>query len=259
MSQVRNAFAEEADDTLVEYRPVNAVAVAAFIVSLGSFLAVTDKFFLFIPIVAVILALVGFAVFAGSSRSLIGRRLCAVALCIGLFHATWIVGYEGLRRWFITSHAQPVVEEWIEYLRRGELYQAHQLTQEYFKRELAGVDLHAHYNNLEFEPGMTENEKQLFKDSSPGARFKEFTTQEPLKTIILEAPQAEFEFVRTEAYRRRKSDDIVADVFRMNYQREGQPLSLEFRVILIRQDLGEYFQAHWYVGRVTFTTEPLTF
>ena len=260
MSEARNAFTEEPEDTLENYRPINVVATIAFVVSLGSFLAVTDMFFLFIPVLAIILSLIGYAIFWTSSRQLVGRRLCAIALCIGLFVTTWLVGYQGMRRWFIIRQAAPIAQEWIEYVRRGELYKAHQLTLPFMKRELAETDLEKHYTKLDFQSGMSEAEQQLFKESAPMGKFKEFTSQEPLKTIIAEARQADFELVRTEVHRRSKKDqDIVAQVYRMNYQAKGNPQSLEFRVVLVRQDLGDYFQAHWYVGRVMFPSEPLTF
>jgi hypothetical protein len=243
-------FSDNYEDTLSEYRPLSALAVVAFLFSLLSFTAALSLFYLFVPFIAIVLAIIGFISILMSSRPVQGRTLCTIALCIGLFFVISRVSYEQLRASNLRDEASRITLEWLGYLKRGELYEAHQLTQKYYDREFPGVDLKTHYTVVEYR-GDGAQERRMAEDSSPRHAFHTFFDAEPMITITKHAADAEFKCLRTVSQSRGENrKDVLTQEFEMIYEENGQPQSLRFKVKTVREDLGSYFQAQWYITYV---------
>ena len=251
----KSRFAQEHEEELLDnYKPISALSIVALIFGVLGALTATKSFFMFLSILAIVLAVLAILRMSLSRQEMVGWTAAYLALGLGIFFCVSRVSYEQFRIQQISKDSVPIATDWLGYVSKGKMYQAHQLTLDYYDREFAGanlVKLYALYPRIKSD--MTSSEIEMSKESSKRGQYEKFCSEDPMKTIIEHAKkeETEFKFVRNvKHFRLKLKEDLVVQEWRMKYLLDGKPTVLEFRIRVRRVDLGMYFGAHWYIERV---------
>jgi hypothetical protein len=238
------------------YAPLSGLAIAAFILSLFTPVALYALGLAVLALLPVILGVLATINIRRASHPVKGGGLAAAGIVISIFFVTASAFGHTLIRQHLSKQAQVQFAKWIEVVERGDLYQAHELHRQYSKRQLPGTNLEAIYQK-EIDDSATQEEKtemesvMLSVDFSPKQEFTTFYDSAPVKDIVEHVQDAEFEFLRVQEAEFGRPDSEIAMLYRMTFPQGGVKRQIEFVVIMMRSryEGGEF---HWHVFDITF-------
>jgi hypothetical protein len=221
------------DDHLVTYRPVSRIAVASAVAGFSSVLALISPVLWFIPIVAILLAVVAL-VRISRHEAMWGVSFALAGIVLACLFGSWSATRLLTRQHIMFAHAQEFADDWFEQIRHGHLKEAHQLTLPYYERASAGVNLASYYR---------ESEEQL-------SIFEAYFTQSPLAEMKRAGEDAEYRFEGTDrATTVGRSDHLTLRYLFIPQDPQG---ALPIHITLARERW-ESDEAAWYVFGVTGT------
>lgn len=158
------------NEDLINYREPSRAAVVALLLGVLSIVVVLSVFFLLLPILAIVAALVALRNIS-QSEYLTGRGMALTGLALGAFWAALaIVGHQMEDR-AAKSAAQELSVPWVELLIDGRVMEAHQLMQHPGARVGPEGDLANHYESSETEKEGLES----FQSNPAIRRFEELS------------------------------------------------------------------------------------
>jgi hypothetical protein len=117
------------EQSLVEYRSISGLALAALGLGLASALFLTNPLLAPIPLLAITVALVSMRAIKTSGGQVMGRAPAIVGLCLATFFLGWGVASRFSRAMTLEAHAREFAEGWLKLVAEGDLQQADQLRQ----------------------------------------------------------------------------------------------------------------------------------
>lgn len=239
-----------------EYTPISGMAIAAFILSLFTPIALYAVGLAVLALLPVVIGVLASINMSRASHPVKGRGLAAMAVAISMFFVTASAFGHTMIRQHLSKQAQFHFAEWIEVVARGDLYQAHELHRQYSKRQLPGTNLEAIYSK-EIDDSATVEEKtemqsvMLSVDFSPKQEFTTFYDNPPVNDIVAHASDAEFKFLRVQEAKFGRPDSEIAMLYRMTFPQGGVKRQVDFVVIMMRSryEGGEF---HWHVFDISF-------
>lgn len=239
-----------------EYAPISGMAIAAFILSLFTPVALYAIGLAVLALLPVILGVLASVNIGRASHPIKGRGLATMSIAISMFFVTASAFGHTMIRQHLSKQAQIHFEEWIEVVARGDLHEAHELHRQYSKRQLPGTNLEAIYSK-EIDDSSTMEERtemesvMLSVDFSPKQEFTNFFDGVPVKDIVEHAADAEFKFLRVQEAKFGRPDSEIAMLYRMTFPQGGVKRQVDFIVIMMRSryEGGEF---HWHVFDVAF-------
>ena len=239
----------------IEYRPISGFAIAAFVLSLISAIALANVLMIFVPILAILLC--GAALFSiRNSQKVIGGNLAWAGIGVGCFVISlslsqfyWLES----SRW---TTARRHADTWLKLIQEGEQEQAHQLTLAVNERQTPDQDLSVYY----------APENSFPRRGTGGARQPQTEYQPywdswyPQKLILQDGTKGRFEFVGQGApVENRKNRDYYLLKYRY-YPADPElksvtaginnaivPCPIEFEIKMERAELGKPLGVQWQV------------
>ncbi len=135
------------EKAVTTYRSISVTAVLALLFGCASALALVHPFLWVIPAVAVVTAIFALRAIANEGANLAGRGLAIAGLILALFFGGWAPTRIVTRQWHLYRQARPYADQWLELLRAGKIYEAHQLMQAADERQKPGTSLEVFYKN----------------------------------------------------------------------------------------------------------------
>jgi hypothetical protein len=140
-------FSSNEAEALVEYEPIDRLALTALLLGIGSVVALIHPLLWALPILTIVLAVFALRRIRVQRRQS-GRSLAlwglGFALLFGSCAATWTISVNYL----MSSQARKCCDTWLNLLRDGDLYKAHQLTMRYEERLAMDESLEQFYQSV---------------------------------------------------------------------------------------------------------------
>lgn len=243
-------FSDLEPEQLGSYRPIHRLALVAIVVGIASAVSLIHPVFLVVPALGFILSLLALRQLPVSDQKQSGRALAILGVCFSLIFASWAFGREYSRQRYLFSHARQYAEEWLDLLRQGKLYEAHQLSMMEGRRLEPGESLEKHYTpapapNLtemnkkreDADPGSPEEMREMMKmmEPTPSDEFRAFTEREMIKRIRKLGPNCTFVFrANVTILKTAWETERVDQIFEAKGEIDGQPQSFLFKIQLER-------------------------
>ncbi len=225
------------DETAVStYRSISLAAVLALVFGCASALALIHPFLWVIPAVAVVIAIVALRGIAREGANLTGRGLAITGLVLALFFGSWAPTRIVTRQSHLYRQARPYADQWLELMRAGKLYEAHQLMQIAGERQKPGSSLEVFYKNS------SDARKQL--DHSFELK--------PALTIRNQAGDATYEYLGGDGVSSEEGGHIefVSLRYLMRYEEHGLAKETPVRIVLQRGDSEQPGVYYWSIRTI---------
>jgi hypothetical protein len=204
---------QDLDSADTAYHSVSALAIVSLVIGLLSPLAFVHPLLWALPIAGIALAWAAIARIDRSEGALIGRRAAIVGLAVSLFCGLGAVTQATSRRLWLAYRAERVAERFLELLREGKKYEAHQLWTRPQYRFLPGGDY-----------------KALYADNSAADEdYKQFLKREVISDLLALGQRAEIEHQRTRLASTGPDVDYVMVYYRMSGPTNTGPIDKEIR------------------------------
>lgn len=212
-NQVRLSDAEQFDRG--NYQAISRLALLALALGLLSALALAHPVLWFVPLSALATAMFALTSIAGDPQNLTGRKFALTGLALALFLGTLAPTQRAAQRVLIARNAREFSEHWLDLIRRGEFYEAHQWMQPTLYRLTADADLAEHYK----------------MDADAKAGLEEFLSEEPLKTFAALGESGRLRFVRTLGTAGNAKETLTVQHFEVDYETDSaHPLTIRISV-----------------------------
>ncbi len=200
------------------YHSVSALAVVALVIGLLSPLAFTHPLLWTLPIVGIALAGAAIVRIDRSEGLLIGRKAAIIGLAVSLFCGLGAVTQATTRRLWLASRAEQLTERFLELLREGKTYEAHQLFARPQFRLPPGSDYEALY----------EDDPALMED------YASFLKREVIADLVALGDNAELEHLRTRLTHTGADGDYQMVYYRLSGPTKAGPIDKEIRLVIER-------------------------
>ena len=111
-------------------RPISWMAILALLLGIASALVLVSSCFLWIPLAATLLGAAALWQTQDVEPVPIGRRAAWLGVFLGVFFAAGATTYQAVETARVESQVDTVLQQFLKYLRSGQLAKAHQLTRE---------------------------------------------------------------------------------------------------------------------------------
>ncbi len=176
-----NAVNEKIDDRTAPYRAVSGLAVLALVLGILSAAAVVGPILWFIPLLAVIMALVAMRRIH-VSQDLAGWNVAFLGLLLALLFGIAAPARTVSRQYWLSSRAEEFSDQFLKYLQQNNPHVAHQL------KERAGV-----------RKPLTDTLSDAYKqDPVSQKNLDQFISEEPAKTLLQQGTKAKIDRMATE-------------------------------------------------------------
>ena len=118
---------DAADEEVARYRALSSLAVAGLLAGLLSPLAMFAPVLWLVPLAAVVLSGLALRRIAARWPELVGRPAALAGLMLGVAFLVAAPVDDLVYRYFLRQQARQFAEIWIDAVRHGEVYKAHQL------------------------------------------------------------------------------------------------------------------------------------
>jgi hypothetical protein len=200
------------------YHSVSALAVVALVIGLLSPLAFTHPLLWSLPIIGIALAWAAIVRIDRSEGLLIGRKAAIIGLAISLFCGLGAVTQSTTRRLWLASRAERLTERFLELLREGKTYEAHQL----FARP-----------QFRFPPG-SDYESLYADDPTIMEDYQEFLKREVIANLVELGDRAELEHQRTRLTHTGSDGDYQMVYYHLSGQTAAGPIDKDIRFVVER-------------------------
>ncbi len=254
------AFSADAEAEGERFRSFSRMAGLSIALGLLSSLVLVHPLFLFVPIIATVLAIVALKQIALRPGELTGRP---VALC-GLILAMFFAGLGPTRAYMahklLLDDARRFSDRWVELVREGKLYEAYELHLRPPERQLPGSDFQQYYGILPKvieKPRMTPMEYSLGR-LQPRNAILAFYAEAPLKQMVEAGPDAKIAFEEVTSIDRHRGTDIVALRYVMTYNEDGREETIRFHIEMRRNYNARSGGQWWHTADVLPMYESLS-
>jgi hypothetical protein len=230
-----------ADEEVTRYRAISPLAVISLLAGLLSPLALFGLVLWFVPLVAVVLSAIALGQIANRWPTLVGHRLAMAGLMLGVAMLVAAPVDDQVFHYFLRRQARQFAGTWIEAVRQGEVYKAHQLMVDPRRRLLLEVNLADHYRN--YEP----SRRQL----------RETLDQPTVRTLFALGKAANIRFYETATEGHDEGSDLVQQIYAVTYPDEQNQLTTFFIAIQLRRTVDSSIRrASWTVAHVEGGVHP---
>jgi hypothetical protein len=252
-------FSSNEIDTLEAYHPVNRVAIASLVTGLASAAALLNPLLWGLPAVAVVLALFALFQIRKSNGEQRGAVLAKVGFGVAMFFASWSLSWYMTDYYVLTKQARVYGDEWINLLREGKIYEAHQLALPGSQRAKNGTSLNELYDSVlhenhdhdkaEKQPKPPAREEEAMRRELPMA-FREFVGGDPMKQLVAIGQSWQFTFARVVSVSRSdRLNSVVNLEYEISYTENERPAKLH--IVLRMQRTLAAQEAQWHVSTVS--------
>ena len=229
-------------DPLADYRPISPLAIVALLAGLASSLAFADPLMLFVPVASAVLAGISLLQFHRSRVPMLGRSAALLGLMFSILFGTWAAAGSWTRQKVLLREAERVGTIWLDLVRDGKLYEAHQLHLSQRDRAAPGESLDVLYHKKkELENGAHASlaaQMIVSRDIFLGPELMQLDRQAKIRLLDSET-------------HRIGSADEVTQRFVVESNRDGQPRTLHVELLLKRFGFSYVRESQWQVDRVT--------
>jgi hypothetical protein len=160
-------FSELEQEELGSDIPVNRTAVVAFVLGIGSIIAMVHLALYLVPVAGFFLALLGLLQIRRAEGKQSGKSLAIIGLFCSVLFVSWSIAREVSRNRYIYGHAREYAEKWLELFQQQKFLEAHQLTMLEARRLERGGSLEKHYGRVRDPEAMKKKKDEPPPD--PGA------------------------------------------------------------------------------------------
>ncbi len=202
----------------IAYRAISVPAVAGLLLGLASGLAFLNPLLWLVPVVAAAASLYALWQVARYAPGLTGRGAATLGLGLALFFGTGAIVHAGIERLLIDREARRAGLLWMSAVRSGDLYNAHQMTQDPRARLPLHEDLAQSYS-----------ERPQLK-----AQFESFLDEEVVKAIRQLPADAKIEVREFGASTGNRLRQRMPIVFRVTYPPGVKPRIMMVHLVMHR-------------------------
>lgn len=220
---------------LTAYRGVSVAAVLALALGLACSLALAHPFLWVLPPVTIAIALIALRAIHAEDSTVTGHWLAVIGLLLALIFGLWAPARVISRQAHLYRQGRQFADQWLELVRAGKLYDAHQLTLPHNERQRPGVVL-----------------EKVYSDSAEAHRnFDTFVTAKPMKTLAAVKDSATYTFVAGDGVPPREyTTEHVALRYTMRYTENGREREMPLRLVLDR-DESERGRFYWRIRGIS--------
>ncbi len=265
----QTTFSTEIDDG-DGYQRLSRFAIWSIPLGLLSALALVSPLLWFVPVLAIVFALVGLRVIAGSQETT-GRTLALLGLGLAVLFGTWGVSWTTARRARLNRQAREYATEWLSLMQQEQYMEAHQLSLDFYSRLPQGSSLAAHYAPDESdspdspdspespespEPGEPPEPSELPQpnmelapgiESTPFRELAVFKVNNLPRVLVEAEGNFEFEFVKNVSTERHgQFETQIVQMYRLSFSGDHDPPEIEVLVTMKRTVDGQ--KAHWQIA-----------
>ncbi len=201
-----------------EYRAVSGLAVTALVLGVLSVAALVDLLAWLFPVAGILTSGLAIAQIARQRPELVGRKAAVAGLLLSLLFGSMAVGHWVSYRWLVQREARAVGMAWFERLARGQPQLAHQLTLAPDDRQPPRSDAWAAYRT-----SRTLHEA-----------LEQYVAEPLLRTLLALGQQAAVRFYATEDLDGPAGDEVVAQLYAVTFEKDGQKTSFFVRMVVRR-------------------------
>lgn len=228
------------DEPTESYRSVSVLAVCGLLFGLASILAWTHPLLWSIPLVGLVICALALRKLAHDAPNLVGWKAAWLGLALSL-----VLGSAAITRWtvhhfLVEREAVRVGEMWLEDLRAGKTYAAHQLTLVPMGRLATGSSLPAGYDDA----------PQLL------AQYQEFVDSSLVKAIRRIPGQPQFRLYEINKYQSAHDRDRIEAVYAVTYEMDGKRRTFFVQMILHRLVNRSDGKAGWQIVPINNAYRP---
>lgn len=258
MTAERNQFSDIEELEVPEYRPASKGAIVAWGCALLSWLALIHPLLLVIPILGAILAVTVYVRAMPEERLRWGKGKSVLAMLFCVVFGTWSISAAAYERKILSDQAHQFAVEWLELIREGKLYEAHQLTLTEDQRAEPGESLSDHYaiKERKFPEGGPKDgsmsdpkEMMAMMTPSPHELFRNFFSEAHPKRLSELAGNATYHFLRTvQVHNANTRDTLIKQLYGVDYSERGQ--RHRFVIGIVMERALDDRVANWRVSRI---------
>lgn len=222
----------------VPYRAISWLAMAALLLGAASALSLLSGLLAFIPLIAVGLAVAALRSIANTQPRPLGRRAALAGVALAVLFGTWSTTQGVIRQYWIYRQAQQYADQWLELVREGRVYEAHQLYLPQDRRKSPGTALSVYYES----------------DRDARRELDQIFDVAPCKQIVEMGKRCRVRFVRNESFDSVIDYNLYIDSATMRYQVEGdldgKPSSFPITLALHRKRVRGSDNVSWVLHHV---------
>jgi hypothetical protein len=200
-------FSSTEETTLVEYQPVNRFATASLVTGLLSATALAHPLLWAVPTLTVVLAWIALRQISKSKGEQRGEFLAKSAMALALLFASWSISWFASDFIVLSAEARRCADTWLNRVRDGRLYEAHQLTLQASQRVKGDEPIEEVYQQTpnpvradavkKDSPGDTPDMTMKMMRQELPTLYQQFIVAPPMSKIISLKKDWQFTFVRT--------------------------------------------------------------
>ncbi len=232
---VRSEMAEDPD-----YRPVCGLAVAGLLIGLASVAAFFGGALWPVAVLAIIVNLVALRRVAHSQPRMIGRGAALMGLFVAVFCFVGGVGNTLCANWIVERQTLEVGDAWFDALRKGNIYQAHQLTREPKQRDFRKDDLAKLYAS---NPTLAND-------------IKEYRDNIAVKKLLSLDGKFQVRWQSQQFSQIGGRKDQVFSVYELTFDNQGKPETHLLRLAFVRTAEFRHSLAGWHITMSEYDYEP---
>ncbi len=236
MSQVetQNWSQDHIADELSEYNSVSRLAVIAILLGIASPLAWLGPYLWWIPVVAVCVSIAGLIHVNRPQLGLIGRKAAIGGLCLALISGIGAPTQHYTYRYLVQLEGKRFALQWFDYLRKGEVEKAHQMTVAITDRQPLNEDLWEFYR-----------ERSDWADD-----LREYANTPVVRTLLALGDRANVRLYDRHGVVVQPRTDGTIDQFAVTYEDEGVKKSFFLYVFLKRHYNSFAQRGQWKIDEI---------
>ena len=232
---------DAADEEVARYRALSSLALAGLLAGLLSPLAMLSPVLWLAPLAAVVLSGLALRQIAVRSPELVGRPAALVGLVLGVSMLVAAPANDFVYRYLLGRQARQFAMMWIDDVRRGEVYKAHQLMLAPKQRLTSPDKLGEYYRKTE-----TMREGLFHAVNEPA-----------LRTLFALGTAAEIRFYETAAVFHQEPAEVVEQTYAVTYPDERQrPKTFFITLVMQRSIESSSHRVAWTMARVDGGVRP---
>lgn len=221
---------QSAEEPLASYRAISRAAIASLGLGFASVLTLVTPVLAIVPLAGISIAVLALRNIAQAGGQLTGRGLATVGLSLCTLFLGWGVARHTSRKIVAADHAQRQVEQFLEFVREGNLQAAHQYLLAADERARTPEDVESFYKT---NPNAVKDSNTFFGNA-------------PIRDFIAQGKDVRY---RLEALvSQQHSANVDRMVFRYSFDVPGQAPKQMW--ITIWRSLNERNRGHWSIHSV---------
>lgn len=239
LNSAGNQAATEDRGDVIEYRPVNPLAVVGLLAGLASVLAFAHPLLWLLPALGALISAWALRSMATAASEQVGRKAALIGLTLSLLFGAASVTRLTFFTWQLRVETRQLAQQWFEALRDGNPYRADQFGRSPAGRVEREDDLLARYAEPE--------ERQ---------HLLEYLEEPAVRMLLSLGKYAQVRYFANELTDALSAQPAVVDIYAVSVQRGGQTTSCFVELVWTRNI--EYGTNKWYwlLKRSKFLSKP---